>query len=87
VDEIHTFSPDGRELLVRHSGETWIVCCGPAEAHRHSLDAAIIEVLRASSDVVAHTRDLSGFYYDATWVRLTADAIQERIGRGQQNQS
>ena len=87
MDAIHTFSPDGRELLVRHSGETWIVWCGPAEAERHSLDAAIIEVLRASSEVVAHSRDLNDFYYDATWVRLTADAIQERVARGEQNRT
>ena len=83
MDEIRTFSPDGRELRVLWSGSRWVVRCGRTEAQRQSLDAAIIEVMRASSDVVAHTQDLSGIYYDAAWVRLTADAIEERVAHDQ----
>ena len=80
VDEIQTFTPDGRELAVRWNGEWWIVRCGAAETQRHSLDAAMIGAIRADAEVTGHAHEaFSGRVYDAGWVRLAAQEIENKF--------
>jgi hypothetical protein len=72
VDEWSTYTPDGRRLLIRREGQTWVVKCGEAAATSSGLlDVALIEALREDADVATH-----GMRVDyAAWVRNLADSL------------
>ena len=69
--EWHSYTPDGREVLVRHRGEVWFVRCGQSQAHSENLDVALTQAIRADVDVVGHGHKV-GY---ATWIRTAADTI------------
>ena len=70
--EWHSYSPDGREVVVRRRGGRWVVRCGQSEAESQNLDVALMEAFRSEVDVVAHAND--DFDYP-TWIRTAADSI------------
>jgi hypothetical protein len=69
-------TPDGRALIVWRSGKVWHARCRESEAESSIIDVALMEAIRADSDVVAHEHvpDLP------LWVRTQAALIEERIG-------
>jgi hypothetical protein len=77
MDEIHAFTPDGRALRARRSGDLWIVRCGSTETRARSLAVAMTEAMDTDHpEVVAHAWDRSDFDY-AAWVRLAAEEIED----------
>jgi hypothetical protein len=80
VAEWHTYTPDGRELVVRdgQDGE-WTVRCGTALARSRILDVAMIEALRANADLFMTAR--RGEY--AAWVRGQAERIEQERSAGE----
>jgi len=75
----HGYTPDGRELLVRRERDSWTVRCGAREAQNRILDVALIEAIRADSDLAAHKREIDY----AVWVRAQADRIEEELGQAE----
>jgi hypothetical protein len=73
----HGYTPDGRELEVRHEQGSWIVRCGSTESQNRILDVALIEAIRGENDLAAHARrtDYAG------WVRAQAARIEEELDR------
>jgi hypothetical protein len=70
--EWRTLTPDGRELVVRHEGNLWIVRSGRDSARSRSLDVALIEVVRSQDDVEFH-RQITNY---ATWIRQQVADIE-----------
>jgi hypothetical protein len=70
-EEWHSYTPDGREVLVRRLGELWLVRCGQSEAHSQNLDVALTQAIRTDVEVVGHAQEV-GY---AAWIRTTADMI------------
>jgi hypothetical protein len=70
-------TPDGRVIEVWRSGDLWRARCGGSEARSWLLDVALMEAVRADSEVLAHEHapDLP------LWVRTQAAAIEERLER------
>jgi hypothetical protein len=68
-------TPDGRVVEVWRIGDLWRACCGDSEAESRLLDVAMMEAVRADSEVLAHERapDLP------IWVRTQAALIEERL--------
>jgi len=75
----HGYTPDGRELLVRRGHGSWTVRCGANQSQSRILDVALIEAIRAASDLVAHAREIDY----AAWIRVQADRIEEELGRAE----
>ena len=67
--EWHSYTPDGRAVLVRRRGELWLVRCGRSETQNKNLDVALAQALRAEADVAEHEVDYP------TWIRNAADRI------------
>jgi hypothetical protein len=78
LEEWRTYTPEGRRLLVRREGETWVARCGEGqEARSELLDLALIEAIHRDHDVVGH---VLGIDY-GKWTRERADSIErEYIG-------
>lgn len=72
----HSYTPDGRPLVVRFERDTWAVRCGASETRNRILDVALIEAIRTESDLVLRVRETD---YPA-WIRAQADRIQEELG-------
>ena len=79
MDTWHGYTPDGRELVVRHEHGSWTVHCRAREAQNRILDVALIEAIRADSDLVAHAREID---YGA-WIRAQADRIEVELGQAE----
>jgi hypothetical protein len=75
VSEWRLETPDGRELVVRRTGDVWHARCRDTEAESRLLDVALMEAIRADSEVVAHkhVQELP------LWVRTQAALIEERL--------
>jgi hypothetical protein len=76
MDTWHGYTPDGRELLVRREDGSWTVRCGANQSQNRILDVALIEAIRADSDLVAHAREIDY----AARIRAQADRIEEELG-------
>jgi hypothetical protein len=77
MDTWHGHTPDGHELVVRRERDSWTVRCGINKAHSRILDVALIEAIRADSDLVAHAREIDY----AARIRAQADRIEEELGQ------
>jgi hypothetical protein len=74
-----TLTPDGRLLVVDHDANQWTVQVGEGDrVQRELLDLALIQALRSSRDVAAHS---SGTDY-AEWTRNLAHRIGREAGLG-----
>lgn len=69
--EWHSYTPDGRQVLVRRRGEVWLVRCGQSQADSKNLDVALRHAIRADVDVVGHGHTV-GY---ATLIRTAANTI------------
>jgi hypothetical protein len=47
-------TPDGRPVVVWRRGDLWRARCGASEADSRVLDVALMEAVRADSEVVPH---------------------------------
>jgi hypothetical protein len=72
MSEWHSYTPDGREVVIRRTTAGWIVRCGRSRGHSSNLDVALAIALRDDADVVAHSRDIDY----PRWVRKQAAAIE-----------
>ena len=79
MDTWHGYTPDGHELVVRRELGSWTVRCGANNAQNRILDVALIEAIRADSDLVAHAREIDY----AAWIRAQADRIEEELGQAE----
>ena len=79
MDAWHGYTPDGRELLVRREDGSWNVRCGATQSQSRILDVALIEAIRADSDLVAHAREIDY----AARIRAQADRIEEELGHAE----
>jgi len=79
MDTWHGYTPDGHELVVRRELGSWTVRCGANNAQNRILDVALIEAIRADSDLVAHAREID---YGA-WIRAQADRIEVELGQAE----
>jgi hypothetical protein len=79
MDTWHGYTPDGHELVVRRERDSWSVRCGTNKAQNRILDVALIEAIRAGSDLVAHAREIDY----AAWIRAQADRIEEELGQAE----
>jgi hypothetical protein len=79
MDTWHGYTPDGRELLVRREHGSWTVRCGANQSQSRILDVALIEAIRAATDLVAHAREIDY----AALIRAQADRIEEELGRAE----
>lgn len=70
--EWHSYSPDGREVVVRRQGGLWRVRCGQSQTEDKNLDLALMEAVRRGADVMAQAKE---FDYP-TWIRTAADSIE-----------
>jgi hypothetical protein len=77
MDTWHGHTPDGHELVVRRERDSWTVRCGINKAHSRILDVALIEAIRADSDLVAHAREIDY----AARIRAQADRIEQELGQ------
>ena len=74
--EWRTYTPDGRQLVVRREPEAWVARCGSGrEARSELLDVALIEAIRGDLDVIGHSLGLDY----AEWTRGQADRIQHDV--------
>jgi hypothetical protein len=71
----HGYTPDGRELVVRHEQDLWIVQCGSSKSQNRILDVALIEAIRTDNDLAVHARQAEY----ASWVRAQAALIEEEL--------
>ncbi len=71
TDEWRSYTPDGREVVVRRRGEFWDVSCGTSQAHSSNLDVALTRAIRAEADLVAHAYEVDL----PTWIRSVADTL------------
>jgi hypothetical protein len=71
IIEWRTSTPGGRELVIRHDGDLWLVRSGEISAESRSLDLALIDVVCTEDEVEAHK--LTDY---ATWVREQAADIE-----------
>ena len=69
--EWHSYTPDGRPVVVRRQGELWIVTCGRSRAQSKNLDVALSQAVRSEADVVEHAHEVDY----PTWIRTAADRI------------
>jgi hypothetical protein len=69
--EWRSYTPDGREVVVRRRGEFWLVRCGTSESRSTNLDVALTQAIRAETEVLAHSHQ---FDYP-TWIRNVADTV------------
>lgn len=72
------YTPDGRELVVNREPGTWIVQCGTTKSQNRILDVAMIEAIRSTDDLFAHSNRTEY----AAWVRAQAAQIEEELGDG-----
>ncbi len=79
MDTWHGHTPDGRELVVRREHDSWTVRCGTNEAQNRILDVALIEAIRADSELVAQAREINY----AAWIRTQADRIEDELGHAE----
>jgi len=70
--EWHSYTPDGREVIVRRRGDYWAVRCGSSQAHSTNLDVALTRAIRAETDVLAHAHEVDY----PTWIRNVADSLE-----------
>lgn len=66
--EWHSELPDGRDVLIRRSGNHWFVRCGYSHWRSENLDVALARAIRADTDVVGHASEIDY----AAWVRRMA---------------
>jgi hypothetical protein len=69
-----SYTPDGRQVLVRREAGLWKVDCGSAHAESTNLDVALATALRSDPDFVAHAHGIDF----PTWIREQADAIDPK---------
>ena len=79
MDTWHGYTPDGRELVVRREHGAWTVHCGAREARNRILDVALIEAIRADTDLVAHAHEIDY----AAWIRTQADRIEQKLNHAE----
>jgi hypothetical protein len=79
MDTWHSHTPDGHEFEVRRERDSWTVRCGANKAQNKILDVALIEAIRADSDIVAHKREIDY----AAWTRAQADRIEEELDQAE----
>ena len=65
--------------MVRRELGSWTVRCGANNAQNRILDVALIEAIRADSDLVAHAREIDY----AAWIRAQADRIEVELGQAE----
>jgi hypothetical protein len=72
-------TPDGRVVEVWLTNGLWRARCGGSEAQSRLLDVALMEAIRADSEVLAHQHapDLP------LWVRTQAALIEEHLARSE----
>lgn len=71
--EWSTYTPEGRQLVVRREDEAWVAQCGDGqEARSGLLDVALIGAIHRDHDVGGHAL---GIEYGG-WTREQADSIQ-----------
>jgi hypothetical protein len=71
--EWHSELPDGRDVAIRRTDEGWIVECGESRARSQNLDVALVQALRADSEIAAHAREIRY----AAWARGLADTLAD----------
>jgi hypothetical protein len=76
MPEWQTETPDGRQLIVCRDGTIWHARCRESEAERSIIDVALMEAIRADSDVIAHEH-VTDF---PLWIRKQAALIEECVG-------
>jgi hypothetical protein len=69
----HSELPDGRDVAIRRTDEDWIVDCGGSRARSQNLDVALMQAIRADSEVAAHGREVQY----AAWARDLADKLAD----------
>jgi hypothetical protein len=69
--EWYSQTPDGRDVVVRRRGETWLVRCGSSWAQSTNLDVALTQAIRDELEVDAHAHEIDY----PTWIRTVADRI------------
>jgi hypothetical protein len=72
--EWHSELPDGRDVLIRRSGNHWFVRCGYSHSRSENLDVALARAIRADTDVVGHASEIDY----AAWVRRMANKLASR---------
>lgn len=69
--EWHSYTPDGREVVVRRRGDSWHVRCGGSRAQSTNLDVALTRAIREETDVLAHVNEVDF----PSWIRNVADRL------------
>jgi len=77
VSQWHTYTPDGREVVISHEGEGWVVRCESAQARSRNLDVALIEAIRADADLFTQARRTDY----VSWIRNQAARIEQERSR------
>lgn len=72
--EWHSELPDGRDVVIRRSGEHWFVRCGHSRSRSENLDVALAQAIRADTDVLGHAGEVDY----AAWVRGMANKLAPR---------
>jgi hypothetical protein len=70
--EWHSYTPDGREVVVQRRGESWHVRCGRSQARSTNLDVALTRAIRAEADVLTHAHEVDY----PTWIRTVAATLR-----------
>ena len=70
--EWHSYTPDGREVVVRRGDDYWSVRCGNSQARSTNLDVALTRALRAETEVLTHAHEIDY----PTWIRTVADRLE-----------
>jgi hypothetical protein len=69
--EWYSYTPDGREVVVRRRGDFWHVRCGTSRSRSTNLDVALTQAIRAETDVLAHANEVDY----PTWIRTVAGTL------------
>ena len=70
-DQWYSYTPDGREVVVRRRGEFWLVECGTSHSRSTNLDVALTQAIRAETDVLVHAHQVDY----PTWIRGVAETV------------
>jgi hypothetical protein len=70
--EWHSTTPDGRNVVIQHSGRHWLVRCGAWHALSLNLDVALMRAIRGDPESAAHREEADY----PVWARTLADQIE-----------
>jgi hypothetical protein len=71
----HSYTPDGRTVVMRRRGEFWFVRCGTSRGRSTNLYVALNQAIRAEAPVIAHAHRVDY----PTWIRCVADTVDSEV--------